>query len=641
MDFSSLALQIGNQQIGGQKAEAANIIEFVESGWGLRQKLYPVQRIILKAHYGIALDDNPEDFDLEEPIPKDHPEYEKWAHLTGNEKGYYKYRVTVTDFRRQNTRYMTEAEYLRWIHSEGRCNISEVVPGHQRKEMVLAIGRRSGKTHIAACIAAYETYKLIHKQDPQAYYGLPIGEVIGIISVATDKEQAGVLYSKVSGYYKECPYFNPYTANNTMSYARFQTPKDIERYGQYALDDKANATIRVTFRPCRASGLRGPGNIVVILDEMAHFTKTGQSSASKVYDSVTPSTSAFSPKDPSDPSTPIGDVEGRIIAISSPHGKQGQFYKLFKLGFASGDVSQNILSVQAPTWEVNPTVPASEFTKHYLKSANVFYTEYGAQFTDRSAGWIENEDDLLACVDENLRPVETGISRKAHFMGIDFALAGDGTAIAIGHVDSEQRVVLDLVDWIKPGRGDYKDVERLDFDEVADWIQSFTKRFTIQAGIFDQWSGIVFEQALKKRGLNQFKSQHYTKQMSSDIYRNFKDLMFDKRLVLYDWPLTPKRVHCGYIRELLQLQADHESKTVITVSAPRMPGQHDDRSDAIMRMVWLAAENMGSASHIASRGTSKITKGRRVGNPRNLFRPGGSSPDRQRSPNSSFRTRGR
>lgn len=60
--------------------------------------------------------------------------------------------------------------------------------------MILSIGRRSGKTTISACIAAYETYKLISKGDPQGYYGLPHSNNIQIISVATDKDQAGLLY---------------------------------------------------------------------------------------------------------------------------------------------------------------------------------------------------------------------------------------------------------------------------------------------------------------------------------------------------------------------------------------------------------------------------------------------------------------
>ena len=122
-----------------------------------------------------------------------------------------------------------------------------------------------------------------------------------------------------------------------------------------------------------------------------------------------------------------------------------------------GQAADNILSVQAPTWEVNPTVPAQEFEKHYLKNPAVFFTEYGGEFTDRTRGWIEKEEDLLACVDPSLSAKRSAPARKPHFVGIDLALVGDGSAIAIGHIEEDGSIVLDLVDMIKAGEGIYAD----------------------------------------------------------------------------------------------------------------------------------------------------------------------------------------
>ena len=197
MNLSDIVMQAG--RIADNDAPIADIIEFVEAPWGLQMKLFPVQRVILKVHYGLELDDTK--------------------------------KFKISGWRRQEFREVTEKEYLEFIHDDGRCNVREVKPGHERREMILSIGRRSGKTTISACIAAYETYKLIKKGDPQGYYGLPASNNIQIISVATDKDQAGLLYQEVSGHFRNCAFFHPFTANNTMSYARFQTPKDIERYG--------------------------------------------------------------------------------------------------------------------------------------------------------------------------------------------------------------------------------------------------------------------------------------------------------------------------------------------------------------------------------------------------------------------------
>jgi len=565
MALSTIAIS-ASAKAGVQSKEDANIIDFVEAPWGLGMTLFPVQKVILKAHYGLELDDVK--------------------------------RFKISDWRRQHFRDVTEKEYLQLLFDEGRCNIGQVIPGKERREMVLSIGRRSGKTTISACIAAYETYKLIRKQDPQEYYGLPASNNIQIISVATDKDQAGLLYNEVSGHFRNCAFFGPYTANNTQSYARFQTPKDVERYGRYIEDPSAKATLKVTFRSCVAKGLRGAGNICVIMDEIAHFTETGQSGAEEVYNAVVPSTSAYSPKDPTDRRIPVGPVEGRVISISSPLGKQGLFYKLFQIGMQGGKASENMLCVQAPTWEVNPTVPATEFEKHYLKNPAVFFTEYGGEFTDRTRGWIEDSKDLLACVDEKHRPVEKGVARKPYFMGIDVALVGDGSAVAIGHLDGD-KLVLDKVDLIKAGVGKYADKERLEFDDVADWVLDYTKKFYITEGIFDQWAGIPFEQALNKRGITQLKTQQMTKQLTSQMFQNFKDMMWDKRLVLYNRKNCEVDGHEPYIQEMLELQQTVHSKNLITVEAPQTEGKHDDMSDAIVRMFWVASQNVGKGKFLS------------------------------------------
>lgn len=548
----------------------ASIIEFVEEPWGLGMKLFPVQRVILKAHYGLPLDDT-ETFQ-------------------------------VSDWRRQKFQTFTEKTYLEYLFDEGRSSIREVIPGQDRREMILSIGRRSGKTTISACIAAYEVYKLISKGDPQAYFGLPSSNMIQLISVATDKEQASLLYQEVSGHFSKCAFFNPYTANNTMSYARFQSPKDIERYGPYSDNPNAKATIKVTFRSCIAKGLRGAGNVVVILDEVAHFTDQGQSSSDAVYNAVVPSTSAFSRKDPKDPRKPIGDVESRVILISSPLGRQGLFYKLFQIGMSGGTAADTMLCIQAPTWEVNPTIPASEFEKHYLKDPNVFFTEYGGEFSDRTKGWIENPEDLYACVNKDLRPLVRGIPRKPYFLGLDVGLVEDGTAAAIGHIDSDSRIVTDLVDQIKAGEGKYQNKERLDFDDVADWVADLCNRFYIAEGIFDQWLGIPLEQALRKKGLSQMKSVHMTKTLNSQIFSNFKSWLWDKKLVLYDFPIPKDEDHCGYLVELTELQARYQSKYVTIVEAPNVLGKHDDRSDALVRMVWVASNRLTSQPYLANSG---------------------------------------
>ena len=103
--------------------------------YGLGLNLYPAQSVILKAHYGLPLD-NKQKFDIK-----------NWD---GSIIGTF-----------------TEADLLKFWFDEGRANIREIEEGHELTTMILSLGRRSGKTTLSASIVAYETYKLIKKGDPQ------------------------------------------------------------------------------------------------------------------------------------------------------------------------------------------------------------------------------------------------------------------------------------------------------------------------------------------------------------------------------------------------------------------------------------------------------------------------------------------
>jgi len=581
-----------------------NILEYIEQSWGLGMKLFPAQRFIVKLYYHLPLEEKEKTIEVRDMLGT------KIVH------------------------YFTEKEYLKYLYEDGRCNIGE--QDHERRELVLAIGRRAGKTTLSGIFASYEVYRLLNLGNPQEYYGLPNGNRIQIISVATDKDQAGILFNEVTTHLAKCEYFRPYVANNTLSHIQFRTPYDIQKFGPSArhqngkfVSFNGKATLRVTFKSCIAKGLRGSGNVVVIMDEMAHYQDKGQSSAKDIYDAVTPSTAAFSPKalDEKGQLMPIRKpdgttypVESRIITISSPLNKHGQFYDLYYKAMSRAPGSENILAIQAPTWEVNPTLPSSYYVQKYHSDPAVFLTEHGAQFSDRVRGWIERESDLAECLEPDLRPQIMGIPRYPYQMGIDIGLVGDGTAIAIT-CDINGKVVLAYheywqagVDWREsnPHLGsnystDYckglATVDRLDFEEIGNWIHKLSKRFFITEGIFDRWNGIPLEQALLKKGLTQFKSEYFQRDLASRIYQNTKMMMFDKGLRLYDFPRGTGAKHSLLIEELLQLQAQQMSKNIVVVQAPQTAGHHDDLSDALVRAIWLTAERMRNEKHVYGNST--------------------------------------
>lgn len=500
-------------------------------------------------------------------------------------------------------------------HGEGQVYDLTVPDGAS----FVANGMTNHNTTLSGVFASYEVYRLLNLHNPQRYYGLPNGNRIQIISVATDQDQASLLYNEVTSHLAKCDYFKPYIANNTQKLVNFRTPYDIERYGPTNrqaegkfVSFNGKATLRVTFKSCIAKGLRGSGNVVVILDEVAHFQDKGQSSAKDIYDAVTPSTAAFSPKNPNTGmpiNGPNTQTDARVILISSPLGKSGKFFELFDLAMHGGPGSENLLAIQAPTWEINPTVATSYYRRKYHEDPAVFMVEHGANFSDQISGWVEREQDLLACIDPDARPSDRGILRYPHQMGIDVGLVGDGTAVAITYPVGD-KVALAYheiwyagVDWrtanphLDMPLTDYarrlQDVERLDFDEIAAWIGELCKRFHITDGLFDRWNGIPLEQALHKKGLTQFQSDFFTRDQSSKMFQAAKMLMFDERLVLYDHPIPTEGVrHSPLIKELLSLQAQQMSKNLVVVEAPKIMGAHDDMSDALIRAIWLTHERL-------------------------------------------------
>lgn len=575
----------------GTQTKIFNALQYAESAWGLDMSLYPVQRFIVKLYYHIPLNDK-----------------EKTIHIPDM----FKTKVLYS---------FTEVEYLRYLYNEGRCNIG--VQDHLRRRLILPIGRRSGKTTLSAIFASYELYRLLSLGDPHKYYGLPHGNRIQITSVATDKDQASLLFNEVTTHMAKCEFFRPYIANNTQSLIQFRTPYDLERYGSNRHEhgkfttSSGKASIRVIFKASVSKGLRGPGNIVIILDEMAHFQDKGSSSGKDVYEAITPSVMSFSPKDPKNSIVPVGPVEGRVITISSPLNRSGKFYELFHQAMAKGEGSENMLAIQAPTWEVNPTVEPSYLREKYFEDPNSFMTEFGAQFSDRVRGWIEREQDLVACVQESLRPKTQGPPRHPHQMGIDVGLMGDGTSISVTHLDGD-KVVHDYheswyagIPWRETNPHlvspvvDYARVvesqERLDFDEITNWIAVLCRRFYITGGLFDRWNGLPLEQSLHKRGLKQFKSEFFSREDKSRMFQLAKLLMYDRRLVLYDYPIPKGSKHSPFLHELLTLQAKQISKNLVLVEAPPVAGAHDDISDAFVRAVWLSAERLSHVK-LAARG---------------------------------------
>lgn len=92
-----------------------DVISFAEAQWGLGQKLFPVQKFILKTLYGLELDNT------------------------------VKTIVVPDEMNMKEIGRFTESEFMDFLIDTGRTNLRDYTPGKGRRELVLNCGRRSSK----------------------------------------------------------------------------------------------------------------------------------------------------------------------------------------------------------------------------------------------------------------------------------------------------------------------------------------------------------------------------------------------------------------------------------------------------------------------------------------------------------------
>jgi hypothetical protein len=288
---------------------------------------------------------------------------------------------------------------------------------------------------------------------------------------------------------------------------------------------------------------------------------------------------------------------------------------------------------QIPTWEMFPEIPAARLRSDHRKNPAVYFCEIGAQFSDTVKSWMP-VDQLMKCVNLDLKPKLRGNPKTVYFMGIDVGLKNDPTAITVMHIEPIKREIYnasgEVIDEVivpkyeldkqvtlqagkverKNKNVDYKTVnsdtisEFLDFDSIGDSVEQLCKDFYIEKGLFDQYTGAPLLQNLTKRGFTQFEMTYFDRRFSSEIYNNFLISVIDEAVILYDdWEdkQFEEGKHGPFISEIIDLQSEFISKYITIVHAPEVEGKHDDRSDSYVRALWCATQYLNKNATMYNR----------------------------------------
>jgi hypothetical protein len=432
---------------------------------------------------------------------------------------------------------MSQAELDLYRQCTGRTN----PPQKPFTEAFAVVGRRGGKSRIAAALACYFA---CHVQWPRTP-----GETLRVLVVALSKDQAALTLGYAEALLRSRP-----------ALARL-----IRSVGSDTIDLVSG--IQVTCVANNFRSIRGPTVIAAIFEELAYWYDENSANPDKeVLRAVKPSML-----------TVPGSV---LLGISSPYAKRGLLYEKHRVHHGRDD--SRVLVWQAPTETMNPRVDPAIIELEYAEDPTGAAAEYGAQFRDDIAQFV-NPDTVWACV-------ERGMIDRSPVAGVQYVgfadpaggSGGDSMTLAVAHKNSDC-VILDRVLEFRPPFAP---------SEVVAQCAAVLKTYRVHRIRADRYAGDWPTEAFSKHGI----TCEPADRSKSDIYRDFLPLITSKRALLLD----DQRM----IAQLCSLERRVARGGKDSIDHPRHASAHDDLiNSAAGAMVALGGASNYTAAMMAAVGT--------------------------------------
>ncbi|MEX0603842.1 MAG: hypothetical protein WD623_16920 [Marinobacter sp.] len=298
---------------------------------------------------------------------------------------------------------LTDNELPHWQALTDRQSAPEAA----HDELWLAIGRRGGKSNMAALLAVFEACFNDHRPN------LAPGEVATVMVLAADRKQARSVFRYISGLMN---------ANPMLARLIIKESTETLELANRAVIEVGTASFRAT---------RGYTFAAVIADEIAFW---------RSEDSANPDYEILNAVRPG-----LATLDGPLIALSSPYSRRGALWEAYRRHYGQ---EGGILVAQAPTLTMNPTLPRRLVDQALARDPAAASAEYLAQFRDDITGFITRE-----LVDSNARtrPLILPAAHINHYSAfVDVAGGGaDEYTLAISHKEDE-RTVIDGI-WAEHG----------------------------------------------------------------------------------------------------------------------------------------------------------------------------------------------
>jgi hypothetical protein len=400
----------------------------------------------------------------------------------------------------------------------------QALPAAPAREAWLIVGRRGGKSRIAALVAVwlacFREYRPI----------LAPGERGTIMLLAADRRQARTVFRYIGGLFDGVPMLAALVERRTR--------------------DPIYLTNRVVIEVHTASFrcVRGYTVVAAILDEVAYW---------RSEESANPDTEIINAIRPA-----MATVPGALLlALSSPYARRGELWRAYRQHY--GQEGDPVLVWQADSRTMNPSVDAAVIQAAYEADEAAASAEYGAQFRRDIESFVSREA-VEACV----IPVRRELRPAAGIRYVAFVDPSGGSAdamtLAIAHHE-RGRAVLDLVRERRPPFSPAAVVR-----EFAETLAAYG----VSTVTGDRYGGEWCREPFREHGL----WYHVAERAKSDLYRNLLPLLNSGTIDLLDHPRLVAQL-CALERCTARGGRDTIDHT---------PGVQDDVANAVAGALGLA-----------------------------------------------------
>jgi len=385
------------------------------------------------------------------------------------------------------------------------------------REAWLVVGRRGGKSRIAALVAVFlacfRDYRKI----------LAPGERGTVMVIAADRKQARHVFGYIAGLLDGVSMLAQMVESRTK--------------------ETINLTNRVTIEVHTANfrAVRGYTVVAAICDEIAFW---------RSEDSANPDTEILNGLRPGMATVP----NALLLCISSPYARRGALWDAYRRHY--GQDGDPILVWQADTRNMNPSVDERVIAEAYAQDESVAAAEYGAQFRRDIEGFVSTE--AVGAVVVPGRYELPRVSEVRYFGFVDPSGGSqDSMTLAIAHSENGT-AVLDAVREHKPPFSP---------EAVASEFAEVLRAYHISTVTGDRYGGEWPREQFRKRGI-EYKPADKPK---SELYLELLPAINSGKVELLD--------NTRLLAQLRSLE--RRTSRIGRDTVDHGPGGHDDLANAV------------------------------------------------------------